>query len=1265
MEFDQVLEITHQAVRRKLDRDLNPVETAILQGAWFGQTYEEIADSTNYSVTYLSRTAGPQLWQLLAEVLAVDISKKNVRTVFQRWISQATVTPEPASEPISSVQNETPIAIAPPAPQPVTAQLSIPLTDWGEAPEVSQFYGRTQELETLTQWISQDRCRLIALLGLGGMGKSSLAAKVAQQLASCSSTPSPLYPSTPSPLHPFTHIIWRSLRNAPPLETLLADLVPFLSNQQDTQPKPERLLHWLRTHRCLLVLDNLESIMQSGDRAGYYQPGYESYGDLFRVLGEAAHQSCLILTSREKPAEISVFEGEHLAVRSLLLQGSWDASLALIEAKGLIGTEAEKRQLCEFYSCSPLALKIVASSIQSLFHGHIAAFLQEEAWVFNGLRRLLDQQFERLPPLEQSIMYWLAINREWVAIADLQQDIVPPVSRVNLLEALESLTWRCLIETAPGMGSEKNASRYTQQPVVMEYVTRRFIERITDELLTQQLALLNRHALLKTTVQNYIRESQARLIIKPITDQLRQHYHSVVAQKRLISDLLTTLRHSKNPLLGYGAGNLLNLCYDLQLDITGYDFSELFISQAYLQEMELRDVNLTHSQLSKTVFAQPFGTILCVAFSPNQQLLATGNDNGEISLWRVSDGQQIVTWAGHTNWIWSLAFSPDGTRLVSGGDEVLIRVWDVATGNCLCTLEGHTGWGVRLLAFSPDGQTIVSAGDDRTIRQWDAQTGQLLQVLMSDRQLIYPTSSRATHQMTQQWNWQHSVTISPNLDRLVSSTPEHTILLWTWRSDQPVRTFEGHTDTIFATAFSPEGQHLISASADQTLKVWDVSTGDCIRTIEGLLSPVYFVKVAPDGQTILTNHEDQTLWLWEISTGHCLKVFQGHRHRIWSVAFSPDGNTIASGSSDQTLRLWDVSTGQTLRTLQGYTSQIYTVAIAPTQPALQSHESPKTDLNSLVIASGGVDKMVRLWDIQKGQPSKTLQGHTGWIWAIAFSPDGKFLASSAGDKTVRLWDVQTGQCLNVFNHQDWVWTVAFGSSAKTLVSGSSDCSIRLWDTTSGKTIWQVTLPGNLIRAIAFSPDGQLIAAGTANGTIVLLDADTGITLQTLEGHADLVRTVAFSPMNHAHSESRLLLASAGEDGLIKLWNPETGTLLTSLVGHVGSIRSIAFSPDGQTLASGGIDCIARCWDINTGELLHVLKGHQHWLMSIAFSLDGQILVSGSDDETIRIWDVKTQNCLKILRSDRPYEGMKITGLTGLTDAQKTSLKALGAIEDVD
>lgn len=178
------------------------------------------------------------------------------------------------------------------------------------------------------------------------------------------------------------------------VETLLSDLVAFLSEQQDTQAELGRLVHWLRASRCLVILDNAETILQAGDYVGQYRPGYENYADLFRVVGETVHQSCLILTSREKPSEIAAWEGMNSPVCSLQLGGSPEVAQALIQAKGLSDSAAQKQELGERYGYNALALKIIATSVRDLFNGDIKQFLEQDAVIFNSVHRLLNQQLE-------------------------------------------------------------------------------------------------------------------------------------------------------------------------------------------------------------------------------------------------------------------------------------------------------------------------------------------------------------------------------------------------------------------------------------------------------------------------------------------------------------------------------------------------------------------------------------------------------------------------------------------------------------------------------------------------------------------------------------------------------------------------------------------------------------------------------------------------------------------------------------------------------
>jgi len=319
---------------------------------------------------------------------------------------------------------------------------------------------------------------------MGGIGKTALAVRLAERLLVQGE---------------FERFIWRSLKDAPPLEQLLSDLAKFVSGKPQAESdllkslddRLTELISYLSTSRCLIVLDNVDTLLCGGKSTGTYRSGYENYGRFFTRLGTGAHQSCILLTSREKLQEVQAIEGVSLPVRLLHLSGlALPAAQQILNTQGVTVFEAESepQALVQSYAGNPLALKIVATAIHELFDGSITEFLNHGTIVFGDIQDLLAEQFDRLSELEQSIMYWLAIVREPVSLTELQASIVATVARSQIVEALTSLKRRFLIE--------QSAANYTQQPVVMEYMTQRLIKQICQEIV-EELELIVSYALIQ------------------------------------------------------------------------------------------------------------------------------------------------------------------------------------------------------------------------------------------------------------------------------------------------------------------------------------------------------------------------------------------------------------------------------------------------------------------------------------------------------------------------------------------------------------------------------------------------------------------------------------------------------------------------------------------------------------------------------------------------------------------------------------------------
>ncbi|MGE5659692.1 MAG: NB-ARC domain-containing protein [Actinomycetota bacterium] len=431
--------------------------------------------------------------------------------------------------------------------------------DWGEAPDVSAFYGRAEELLTLGRWIVSDSCRLVAVLGLSGIGKTTLSVKLAKQLQD-----------------EFDFVLWRSLRAKPLPEDLIGNLLQFLSNQQkldlpeDLNTRISRLVEYLRKQKCLLILDDFEAVLKAGQLAGHYREGYEGYRELIGRLGKVNHHSCLLLISSEEPTELALLASEK--VRTFKPIGSEEIAREFFKEKGLSAHEKEWKILMNRYGGNLLALKIVAATIQEFFDGSVFKFLEATAlFLEDHISHLLAQQLERLSPAEEDIMYWLALERYPVSMARLREDIVIKSPLSELVKNLESLGRRSLIEKI----TESGETLFTLQPLIMKYVTDQLAERVQEELLeliktqtTDRLRLLKSHNLFKASPVKGkgSKANQTRSLINLVKNRLQALFIKTAGyeeQLAILTKITSSVQDKPQLEVGYASENLRNVLSEL------------------------------------------------------------------------------------------------------------------------------------------------------------------------------------------------------------------------------------------------------------------------------------------------------------------------------------------------------------------------------------------------------------------------------------------------------------------------------------------------------------------------------------------------------------------------------------------------------------------------------------------------------------------------------------------------------------------------------
>ncbi|MEB3223280.1 MAG: WD40 repeat domain-containing protein [Candidatus Sericytochromatia bacterium] len=657
--------------------------------------------------------------------------------------------------------------------------------------------------------------------------------------------------------------------------------------------------------------------------------------------------------------------------------------------------------------------------------------------------------------------------------------------------------------------------------------------------------------------------------------------------------------------------------------------------------------------------------VSATAFGPDRAWLAAGDARGRLWVWPTATDAAPRSWQAHEGELRRLACGPSG-RLASGGDDGLVTIWCAETGREELVLRGHED-AITDLAFGPDGAVLATTSEDGTLQLWDAATGASLQVVATEARGRLAFSRLADGRLAAvSCGWREVVVWDPLAGARVRtcaldiyptalalapdgktfawiSGDDGSLLLWDLAEVRPLREPIKHHGWFTSLAFSPDGSHLVVRGQRGELMLLAVEPDPPARPLGQVDHGVARLAVCPDGKWLAAAGAGPTIrrWAlpggqeleslacegrpgrslvvagghglfagagpaveaWEVVSGQRLRRLPPHRSPVRALAATPDGALLACGCADGSLWLHDLSAlagGKPVGTHEG---GLGALAISP---------------DGRWLATGGADGAVRLWNTVGGEAPRVLAGHRGAVNDLAFSPDGSVLASASDDHTVGLWQPASGTRTRVLGwHAGPVTGLAFAPDGASLVSASKDGTLRGWDCDGARpprTIWQPTPPAS----VAFSPDGRLLLSADARG---------GVTLWPWTAPPS-ARPWAAADATKAHRTDLLALspdgrwlASGAAGGELLLWDLATGRPRHALRGHTAAPAALAFSPDGLTLASA-CRLVVRLWGVEDGQARQILHGHKVAVRHVAFTPDGETVVGVAPDGAIRAWGVE-------------------------------------------
>ena len=1080
---------------------------------------------------------------------------------------------------------------------------------YGQArPASIHLFGREDEIRFLTTAVDQS-ARVIAITGAGGLGKSSLARAWADRQQ-----------------EGFDAIVWCSFKDRPPLGetfyTIRQQLDPdeIISAADSVEIQLDALIDIMQHRRILLILDNLETLMLTGELSGRLHSDYNLLEALITRLCEVAGPGICMITSREDLELLHELQGGTRCIAICTLTGlKPNAVREFLQERGINGNLQDVEAFTTHHDGNPYAMRFAADYIRRNhardgLHGYVTSGLPLPGHV----TALLRHQFERLEELQKICVLRLAVERIPLAPLELIDSLKFRWMRSDITAAIEAIAAHSLFEPSAD-------GKLSLQNLLVEFATEHVVHLLARDLQEAQNgdfsdALVALPAV-RAQVAQHVRAAQLNAVVQPIIESYSVYVGTRQRRLEALWKILDAAKGKSTSQVGHGPGTVINLLVVLGVDFTGRDLSNLVLWDCCLEEVVMRDVSVRNSDLTGCMFSDVFGSVIQICFNKDGTKLFAVTSDGALRMWDLANWEHTVIRA-HDGYARGIAFDSAHDRVLTVGEDGFVRRWRVNPLEHDRDLA-HADLSLRCVATSPTGRLCA----------WGGSRGRLeVQAVDGLQQTVVLIGH----------HHDHVVRGAAFLDdsTLVSVDEAGAVYKWfPMQSQEPVASYSidsplwwvsyHHEKDILAVGGQRVGAVLLDphlnrigppfqdvgppswggAFIDDKIYV-AVSSGAIVgysledgkRVISRVLHLNWARTIAahPLLPIVASGGEDQTICILNCETVLLLRTIRGSTRSFWSVAFSHSGDLLATAGNNKIVYIWKSDNPVPIQ-LSGYPGWIRALAFSPT--------------NDLLAVAGDSGKIF-LWDLSVSEYDVRILGsHSGPVWSLDFHPNGQFLASAGEDKVVRVWDLaHPGPSVGIRAHEHTSWVIS----------------------------------------TRYSLDGAYLASGDDDGAVIV-SSTTGGNERTLRDQS----AQQSWGLTWASNPTRALL-SAGRDGVLRKWEITRGFPVAA-VDCGRQLWACAWAPNAPTsvyvAGDGGIVTEHRLRDLTvTG----TRKAGSARLHALAIDRRAGRLAAAGDDGAVTVWNYTSDRHDRLV-PDRQYERLDVSGVQGVTDTQMLVLQSLGAI----